>query len=211
MPGLTPSIVVEKAGTASATVPTVVHSNADRPLTPKINTTPFPSKDPSQKSCYLCDEQNPGDFSPTTKYLEQCLLCARPYCPVHKAVQHENVCNINHSKYYHERLERTRDELASKSPDGTARRVDAEEVVMREGVFPSLGERQKAIFRNSPVSPGEYIGIIVPIPTLLIRETEKLKEIANFRSLDAELSGTQGKGASTLIEERDAHDADVAF
>jgi hypothetical protein len=40
-------------------------------------------------------------------------------------------------------------------------------------------------------------------------ETEKLKEIANFRSLDAELSGNQGKGAS-LIDEKDAHEADIA-
>lgn len=156
MAGLPPSIIVQQAGTATSTVPTAVHSNADRPLTPKINTTPFPSKDPSQKSCYLCDEQNPGDFSPTTKFLEQCLLCARMYCPVHKAARHEGVCNINHSKYYHEQLVLTRDELAAKSPDGFAKRDDAEDVLQRQGVYPSLGERQKIIFRTSPVSPGEY-------------------------------------------------------
>lgn len=40
--------------------------------------------------------------------------------------------------------------------------------------------------------------------------TEKMKEISNFRSLDAELSGTHGKGASNLIDEKDAHDADIA-
>lgn len=156
MSKLPPAIVVEQAGTASSTVPTTVHSNADRPLTPKINTTPFPSKDPSQKSCYLCDEQNPGDFSPTTKFLEQCFLCSRMYCPVHRAVQYEHVCNINHSKYYHAALERARDHLASKSPDGTAKRVDAEEVIMQLGIYPSLGEREKALFRTSPVSPGKF-------------------------------------------------------
>jgi len=187
-----PSIVVDQPGTASEGVPTTVHGNEGRPLTPKINTTPFPSKG-TERSCYLCDEQNPGDFSPTTKFLEQCLLCARPFCPVHKAVQFENVCNINHSKYYHECLLRARDELAQKSPDGTAKRDDAEDVLNSAGVFPSLGEREKIIFRTSPVSP------------------EKMREIENFRSLDAELSGTQGRRASTLIDEKDALHADIAL
>lgn len=50
----------------------------------------------------------------------------------------------------------TRDELAAKSPDGFAKRDDAEDVLQRQGVYPSLGERQKIIFRTSPVSPGEY-------------------------------------------------------
>lgn len=40
---------------------------------------------------------------------------------------------------------------------------------------------------------------------------EKMKEIAQFRSLDAELSGTKGKGASILIEEREAYAADIAI
>ncbi|KAK5072159.1 hypothetical protein LTS08_000745 [Lithohypha guttulata] len=187
----TPTIVVNKPGTVTHSVPTAVHSNAGRPLTPKISTTSFPSKGHEQ-SCYLCDEQNPGDFSPTTKFLETCLLCCRPFCPVHKAVQFEKVCNINHSQYYHERLEKARDEIAQKSPDGVGRRPDAEEVLNEGGVYPSLGEREKVIFRTSPVSP------------------EKMKEIAHFRSLDAELSGTKGKGASILIEEREAYAADIA-
>lgn len=42
-------------------------------------------------------------------------------------------------------------------------------------------------------------------------ETDKMKEIASFRSLDAELSGTQGKGASSLIDEKDAYEADIAL
>lgn len=154
----TPSIVVDSpsTGTASAGLPTIVNSNEGRPLTPKINTTPFPAKG-HEASCYLCDEQNPGDFSPTTKYLETCLLCARPFCPVHKAVQYEKVCNLpgGHSKYYHECLEKARDELAQKSPDGIGKRDDAEDVVNDRGVYPSLGEREKIIFRTSPISPGK--------------------------------------------------------
>ena len=154
-----PSIKVDQPGTASSGLPTTVHGNEGRPLTPKINTTPFPSRGP-EKSCYLCDEQNPGDFTPTTKFLEQCLLCARPFCPVHKAVQFEKVCNLNHSKYYHERLEAARDQLAQKSPDGTAKRDDAEDVLVTEGVFPSLGEREKIIFRTSPVSAGKTLSTL---------------------------------------------------
>lgn len=71
-------------------------------------------------------------------------------------MQYENVCNINHSKYYHDCLEKARDELAAKSPDGTAKRVDAEDLLLEDGIYPSLGEREKAIFKTSPVSPGEY-------------------------------------------------------
>lgn len=127
-----------------------------KPKTPAINTTPFPSKDPSQKSCYLCDEQNPGDFSPTTKYLETCRLCSRYYCPVHKSQQWEGVCNINHSKYYHERLEQARNELALKSPDGKSNPVDVEREMHSAGIYPSLGEREKDIFRTSPVSEGTF-------------------------------------------------------
>lgn len=159
----TPSITVSQPttqpGSASHTVPTVVNSNSDRPLTPKINTTPFPSK-PTESSCYLCDEQNPGDFTPTTKFLEICLLCARPFCPVHKAVQFEHnthVCNVNHSKYYHDQLREARDELALKSPDGKTpgTRDEAEVMLNEKGIFPSLGEREKVLFRTSPVSPGK--------------------------------------------------------
>lgn len=187
-----PAIVVDQPGSASAAGPTAVRSNQGHALAPKIVTTPYPSKGP-ETSCYLCDEQNPGDFSPTTKFLEKCLLCARMFCPVHRAVLHEHVCNINHSKFYHECLEKARDELAQKSPDGTARRDDAEDVVNSAGVYPSLGEREKVLFRTSPVSP------------------EKLKEIEQFRSLDAELSGTQGRRPSTLIDEKDALGADIAL
>ena len=76
-------------------------------------------------SCYLCDEQNPGDFAPTTKFLDGCLLCNRSFCPIHKG-QWDHVCNINHSTYYHEH---------PNLPD----------------VYPSLGEREKALF-TSPIT-----------------------------------------------------------
>lgn len=89
-------------------------------------------------------------------------------------------------------LENMKDAIAQKSPDGTARRVDAEDEIHEAGIFPSLGERDKVLFRTSPVSP------------------EKMKEIAQFRSLDAELSGTQGRRPSTLIDEVDFYSADVA-
>lgn len=87
---------------------------------------------------------------------------------------------------------RARDELAQKSPDGTARRDDAEDILYSAGVYPSLGEREKVIFRTSPVSP------------------EKMREIEQFRNLDAELSGTKGQQADVLIEERDAFGGDIA-
>lgn len=83
---------------------------------------------PGEKSCYLCDEQNPGDFSPTTKFLDDCLLCTRSFCPIHKG-SWDHCCNINHSTYYHEHQH---------LPD----------------VYPSLGEREKALF-TSPVTMNE--------------------------------------------------------
>lgn len=133
-----------------------------RPITPsKINTavptTSFPSKDPSEKSCYLCDEQNPGDFSPTTKYLETCLLCSRLFCPIHKATQWNGVCNINHSKHYHQCLEKAKEEMTLRSPDGATRptELQVEQDLIASGVYPSMGEREKALFRTSPISSGE--------------------------------------------------------
>lgn len=55
---------------------------------------------------------------------------------------------------------KARDELAQKSPDGTARRDDAEDVLYSAGVYPSLGEREKVIFRTSPVSPGKAFCVL---------------------------------------------------
>lgn len=134
-----------------------------RPVSPgrintEVTTTPFPSKDPSQQSCYLCDEQNPGDFSPTTKYLETCLLCSRSFCPIHKATQWNGVCNINHSKYYHECFDRAKEELTLRSPDGATRptELEVEQDLIASGIYPSMGERERALFKTSPVSNGKY-------------------------------------------------------
>lgn len=46
--------------------------------------------------------------------------------------------------------------------------------------------------------------------SLLTGHAEKMKEIQNFRSLDAQLSGTEGRQASTLISEVDAYGGDIA-
>lgn len=112
-----------------------------------------PQKPALVKQCYLCDEQNPGDFSPTTKYLETCLLCSRHFCPIHKSTSWDQVCNINHSDYYRECLEKARLELVvqGKTNSEFNRRALAE-ILINEGIYPSLGEREKAIFTTSPVS-----------------------------------------------------------
>lgn len=145
----TPRITIDEP---AGSMPSTARGAAPKIDTTTVTTTATP--DPSQKSCYLCDEQNPGDFSPTTKYLTNCALCSREFCPVHRAVQREGICNTNHSQYYHECLTKVRDELAQRSPDGTARRDEAEEVIFRRGIFPSVGEREIAIYRTSPVSEG---------------------------------------------------------
>jgi len=103
------------------------------------------------KSCYLCDEQNPGDFSPTTKFLDTCLLCSRDFCPIHKSSHWDQVCNINHSTYYHECLENAREKLAADG-QASADKRELAEMLIDEGIFPSLGEREKAIFATGPVS-----------------------------------------------------------
>ncbi|KIW18515.1 hypothetical protein PV08_02803 [Exophiala spinifera] len=161
------------------------------------NTAPAASSRPQKpvlvKTCYLCDEQNPGDFSPTTKFLEQCLLCSRYFCPIHKSEQWDQVCNINHSSYYHECLDRARAELAKSSSlpdDGTNKRALAEQLI-NEGIYPSLGEREKAIFSTSPVSD------------------DKIHEIEQFRSLDAALTGQPVKKGAP-VEEVDLVGADIA-
>jgi len=109
------------------------------------------------KSCYLCDEQNPGDFSPTTKFLETCLLCSRHFCPIHKSEQWDTVCNINHSQYYKECLAKARAELQSQGKDvNQAGNRSVAEMLINEGIYPSLGEREKAIFSTSPVDNSEF-------------------------------------------------------
>ena len=108
------------------------------------------------KTCYLCDEQNPGDFSPTTKFLEACLLCSRWFCPIHKSETWDQVCNINHASYYHDCLIKAQKELGDQGKAGETKRSVAE-MLINEGIYPSLGEREKAIFSTSPVTDGEFL------------------------------------------------------
>ena len=143
-----PTIVINTPGAPTSSV------SAPRTDPPKDKSRP--EKPALVKQCYLCDEQNPGDFSPTTKFLETCLLCSRHFCPIHKSVSWEQVCNINHSEYYRKCLEKARQVLIGqgKSPS-EANRSELAEMLIDEGIYPSLGEREKAIFTTSPVSDCE--------------------------------------------------------
>ncbi|EXJ82801.1 hypothetical protein A1O3_06616 [Capronia epimyces CBS 606.96] len=191
---LPPTIVINTPGAATSSVsaarqtPSAFSSVSADPTPPKAR----PQKPVLVQSCYLCDEQNPGDFSPTTKYLETCLLCSRYFCPIHKSESWDQVCNINHSSYYHECLERAREELAAQGKDTDTNKRVLAETLINEGIYPSLGEREKAIFTTSPVSDA------------------KIQEIESFRSLDAALAGTSTEPTSQLIEERDVVGADIA-
>ncbi|EXJ67670.1 uncharacterized protein A1O5_09016 [Cladophialophora psammophila CBS 110553] len=177
-----PTIVINTPGSPTSTVSAPrTEPSKERPQKPAL-----------VKQCYLCDEQNPGDFSPTTKYLETCLLCSRHFCPIHKSVSWDQVCNINHAEYYRGCLERARQELITQGRTTEANRRSLAEMLINEGIYPSLGEREKAIFTTSPVS-----------------ET-KMQELANYRSLDAALAGTSTQPKSQLIEEKDFVGADIA-
>ncbi|KAJ4518767.1 hypothetical protein HRR78_001255 [Exophiala dermatitidis] len=193
-----PTIIINVPGTAAASAARhVAPSTTTSPLAETVSAIPKarPQKPVLVKSCYLCDEQNPGDFSPTTKFLETCLLCSRHFCPIHRSENWDQVCNINHSSYYHECLGRAREELATQDKDSESSKRAIAEMLINEGIFPSLGEREKAIFSTSPVSDGEF---------------SKMQELESFRSLDAALAGTSTKPKTQLIEERDVVGADIA-
>jgi hypothetical protein len=179
-------------------------------------TSARPQKPVLVKTCYLCDEQNPGDFSPTTKFLETCLLCSRNFCPIHRSESWDQVCNINHASYYHECLEKAREELVAQGKDtGEGNKRALAEQLINEGIYPSLGEREKAIFSTSPVTDGKQ----TPFPQKLSKQngshladeskTEKMHEIEQFRSLDAALTGSKGKKRQP-VEEVDIVGADIA-
>jgi len=139
-----PTIVVNTPGAASSTI-SAPRTAPNKPS--PLNTATEAQSQPT-RSCYLCDEQNPGDFSPTTKYLDTCLLCSRHFCPIHRSSSWGQVCKINHATYYRERL--------AQAHSGThAGETEAAETLVAEGVYPSLGEREKAIFASSPVTDGE--------------------------------------------------------
>jgi len=73
-----------------------------------------------------------------------------------------------------------------------ANRRSLAETLINEGIYPSLGEREKAIFMTSPV------------------DDSKVQELANYRSLDAAIQGTSAQPKSQLIEEKDFVGADIA-
>lgn len=152
-----PTITVHAPGSA---VPAPTPALSSTTAVPAASTGPVkerPKKPTLVKSCYLCDEQNPGDFSPTTKFLEQCLLCSRHFCPIHKSEQWDSVCNINHSQYYKECLAKARRELEGQGKDvDQAGNRSVAEMLINEGIYPSLGEREKAIFSTSPVDNSEF-------------------------------------------------------
>lgn len=144
-----PTIVINTPGAPTSTV--------SAPRTGPTNEPPKarPQKPALVKQCYLCDEQNPGDFSPTTKFLETCLLCSRHFCPIHKSVQYDQVCDINHAEYYKECFLKARQEFIAQGKSDQEDRAGLLQMLVDQGIYPSLGEREKAIFTTSPVSDGK--------------------------------------------------------
>ena len=69
---------------------------------------------------------------------------------------------------------------------------DLAEILIQEGIYPSLGEREKAIFATSPV------------------DERKQRELESFRSLDAAVMNGGERGRREVVEERDLVGADVA-
>lgn len=149
-----PTIVINASSTITA-------PSTSQPATEPPSKPSRPQNPVVVESCYLCDEQNPGDFSPTTTFLERCLLCSRHFCPIHRSEDRDQLCNINHASYYHECLERARQESQGHGEDN--KRAIAE-ILIRDGIYPSLGEREKAIFATSPVTDGEYIPHTLDVP-----------------------------------------------
>lgn len=111
-------------------------------------------------------------------------------------------------------MEKARNELIAQGKGTEANRRSLAETLINEGIYPSLGEREKAIFTTSPVSECKFESRpIVATPKNHADEKKKpakMQELANYRSLDAALAGTSTKPKSQLIEERDIVGADIA-
>lgn len=69
---------------------------------------------------------------------------------------------------------------------------DLAEVLIQEGIYPSLGEREKAIFTTSPV------------------DEQKQRQLESFRSLDAAVMNGRERGKRISVQEMDLVGADVA-
>lgn len=141
------------------------------------------------------------------------MLCSRYFCLIHQSPQHEGVCNINHASYYHEMLQLAKqqldalsassaaaedddDEATLTSPGGTSTATGSRalaEVLIQEGIYPSLGEREKAIFVTSPV------------------DEQKRRELESWRSLEAAVANGGERGKKEPVEEKEALGADIAI
>lgn len=66
------------------------------------------------------------------------------------------------------------------------------ELLIQEGIYPSLGEREKAIFATSPV------------------DDQKIRELGAWRSLDAAVANDGVRGVKGTVEEREVVGADIA-
>lgn len=66
------------------------------------------------------------------------------------------------------------------------------EILIGEGIFPSLGEREKAIFMTSPV------------------DETKQRELESFRSLDAAVMNGGNRREKQEVEEKNFVGADIA-
>jgi hypothetical protein len=97
------------------------------------------------QSCFLCKEQS----QETSGGVHQCLLCNRAFCDAHKG-RFQGTCEANHQTYAHDH------------PD-------------QPNVFPSLGERERALMTtqspsgSSPEVPDRMTLATSPIGTKLSR------------------------------------------
>ena len=66
------------------------------------------------------------------------------------------------------------------------------EMLIAEGIFPSIGEREKAIFATSPV------------------DERKQRELESFRSLDAAVRNGGDREVKMRVEEKSLVGADIA-
>ncbi len=122
------------------------------------------------------------------------------------------MCNINHASYYHECLDKAREELDAQGRGTEGNKRALAEQLINEGIYPSLGEREKAIFSTSPVTDGKQNRPPRSRRTVTVADvpkTEKMHEIEQFRSLDAALTGSKGKKGQP-VEEVDIVGADIA-
>ncbi|KPI44750.1 uncharacterized protein AB675_8483 [Cyphellophora attinorum] len=200
-PKATPSTALDTSSATPTTTqatqnPSQQHTPTIRGLLKRSNS--LTSTNPTNAACYLCDEQNPGDFSPTTKHLDTCLLCSRYFCLIHHSPSHPTVaiCNINHSTYYHEMLIKAKGMLEERQNGSNGQQSGAKrdlaELLIQEGIYPSLGEREKAIFATSPV------------------DEQKQKELNSWRSLDAAVANGGVRGEKGEVVERDVVGSDIA-